>query len=464
MELALGLTNIIPLIVYVVGLIVILLTLFYRIEVGIFFLVPLLPLQNLLDSIIKYPGGKDFIDFLYLALIIKWMLNGSKSPIGVRTKSSLNLIVGVIILWTFLELWRGTSYLGFDNFSPFDDRFEAWKNYVMLPLLCLIIVNNIENDKQIKILVILMMFSMLFMDRNFYHNFQGHDRSHYRDDIRSAGTFSYLGPNELAVFYAQNSIILVCLFLIDSDKRRKILLAVTIVFNYFCAIFLYSRGGYLAILAGLIFFGLVKDRKVMFALILFLVFWRTFTPVSVQERIDMTESEDGLDRSIEYRYEMWDQALTIFGEHPILGVGYHTIPYLGIRAGHRRASLHNGYLEVAVEQGMVGVIIFMSFFVICLLYGWRLFKVADDKFLKGLGLGYSACVVSVLAGNIFGSYWFYMNVSGFYWTFLALVVRGIEIAEEKKSSDKPVKDEQPMDAFDHFIKENRNGDYTNMSW
>jgi len=75
MEFGIGLTKLVPLAVYITGLMVVCLTLFYRIEVGIFFLVPLLPLQNIIDVIHQYPAGKDFLDILIVAILIKWVLN-----------------------------------------------------------------------------------------------------------------------------------------------------------------------------------------------------------------------------------------------------------------------------------------------------------------------------------------------------------------------------------------------------
>lgn len=431
MELGLGLTKFIPLLVYLTGMVVVMLTLFYRVEVGIFFVVPMLPLQNLLDAMIQYPGGEDFLDILYAAMIIRTIIDNQKLPKAMDLRKPVNALVIAICVWTLFEFVRGSLWIDGSLFS-FGSRLENAKNYLMLPILYFIVVHNIKDEKQIKILLVLMSCSMLFMDRSFYHNIAGHDTSHYREDLRSGGTFTYLGPNELAVFYAQNSILVLCIFLVDDHQRRRWLFLVTAIFNYFCAIFLYSRGGYLAIFASWMFLGSVKDRRVLAAMVLFLVFWRAFTPQSVQERIDMTETDEGLDTSIEYRYEMWDQALGYFYGSPIYGIGYNVIPSLRIKAGHVRRSLHNGYLEIAVEQGLIGLAIHLTLLFMAAWYGWRLFCDAHDKFLQGLGLGFAGCVCAILAGNIFGSYWFYINVAGFFWTNVALVVRASEISKNSE--------------------------------
>ena len=84
MELGLGLTSIIPLVVYLSGIAILFVTLFYRIEFGIYFLVPLLTQQTLLDYMGDYPGGKDFIDLFFFTLILKWMLKSRRDK-NVRT-------------------------------------------------------------------------------------------------------------------------------------------------------------------------------------------------------------------------------------------------------------------------------------------------------------------------------------------------------------------------------------------
>jgi len=202
MELGLGLTNIIPPIVYFISVFVILLTLFYKIEVGIFFLVPLLPQQSLLQRIHELPLGKDFVDILVLALIIKWILSKNKGEEGFFVKTSFNLPILLIIIWTYIELWRGSFYLGVGApISIRDPRFVVWKNFMLMPIIYFIVLNNVKNPKHIKILVLLMTLSILMMGLHFRDSFQWKDTSAYSDDLRLTGTFTYLSPNAIGSFF-----------------------------------------------------------------------------------------------------------------------------------------------------------------------------------------------------------------------------------------------------------------------
>jgi len=432
MELGLGLTTIIPPIVYIGGLAILFMTLFYKVEYGLYFLIPILTQQSLLEHLRGYPLGKDFVDLLFLVLIVKWIMTQDKINSKTPHRKSMKALLPMVILWTFVTLWVGAYVLGTGNpVSMSDPRFVHWKNFTMLPILYFIVVNNVKDEKQLKIIFILMTVSMLYMDRSFYNNFAEKDHSSFRNDLRVGSTFAYLGPNELAVFYAQNTIILLIVWLAESQKKLKWLYGITTIFNYYVLMFLYSRGGYIAATGSMIFFGIMKDRRILVLLAIVGIFWQSLLPVSVQQRILMSTSEKK-DHSIEARYDMWDQATILIKSSPIFGLGYNITPYVGIKTeSKKRNSLHNGYMQLLLEQGAIGILIFLLFFMACFKLGWRLYKNGKNDFMKALGLGFAGCVLAVLAGNIAGSYWFYLNVSGFFWTFLALVVRSLELSDEK---------------------------------
>ncbi|NIR50940.1 O-antigen ligase family protein [candidate division KSB1 bacterium] len=433
MSLGLGLTKLIPILIYLGGLTVIFLTLFYKIEIGIFFLVPLFPQQSLLDRIMIFPLGKDFVDLLLLAIIIKWLLNKSKSEEGFFLKTPFNWPILLVIIWTYLELWRGSFYLGTSlPLSLRDPRFVIWKNFIVMPLIYFVVLNNIRDPKHMKILVILMTVSMLFMGLHFRSNFAYTDTSSYRHDMRLVGTFTYLSPNAIGVFFAQYAMMLIGLFLIDKDWYRKGLFLLTVGLSLYAVTFIFSRGGYAAVLLGWVFIGLFKERRLLVLLIVFALTWKLIMPNAVVERVEMTKD----DTSVQERLSLWKSAEQLIASNPVIGTGYATLSFLNIRdavTGKSRDSLHSGYLEVASELGVIGLVVFVYLYVLGFRAGFRLYKKTDDPFMKGLGFGLTACVVAALAGNLAGSYWHYINVSGFYWVFLALVVRGLQPRDGSKS-------------------------------
>ncbi|MGH7494852.1 MAG: O-antigen ligase family protein [bacterium] len=439
MELGLGLTKIIPFLLYLIMILVAVLTLIYRVEIGIYFLVPLIPQQSTLEGIARYPLGKDIVDVILLSLLLRWWVDSSRKPGGMFAKTPINTPVFWLALWTFFELWLGSFNLNLPlPISISDARFVTWKNFMILPLLYFVVVNNVEDKKQIKIILGLMALSMLFMDRHFYNNFRGRSVEGYSHDLRSSGTFSYLGPNELAAFYAQYTLPILCVMLLDRQILVRVFAGVVMSFNYYCMVYLFSRGGYLATLVGWSFLGLVRDRRVLVVLALLLIFWRFLLPNAVVERIEMTQTEAGTDTSVQERVQMWDMAIDVIESNPLLGIGYNTTPYFGFTesiTGQHRNNLHNGYIEVLTELGAIGLLIYLIIFLKGMAAGWRLYKIAPEPFFKALGLGFVAGILASLAANITGNNWHYFNVAGFFWVTFALVVRCLKIIDSESGAE-----------------------------
>lgn len=438
MELGWGLTTYLSLVIYASAVIVVLITIFYKVEIGIYFFVFFLPLQNVLNYANKYPFGKDLNDILLIAMMLGWFISTRKTGDNFFEKTPFNLILIILALWTYFETWRGASYIGLP--APITIRnplFVSWKNYMFSPLIYLIVVNNMKNQRQIKILILIMILAILVLDRNFYNVFKYKDSSHYDANSLTVQVVSTaLGGNWLAVFLSQYSAVILSLFLLDTNKWRKIFYVGPIVFSYYSIMFLFSRSGYFATLASTLAIGLIKDRKVLVGLIMLLLLWNTVLPTAVQERIAMTKTEEGWDRSTRERMGMWEQAKEIISEQPLIGVGFDVTSQLAVKSEgfeeYTWKSFHNNYLQTVAEVGFVGLGIVLLIYFFAFHAGWQLFRIAQEGFLKGLGLGMMACVPAILGGNIAGSYWQYYNIIGYFYIFLALVVRSTIIIQRDR--------------------------------
>jgi len=424
-----GLSQYIPLVLYILGFTVVLLTIVYKVKIAIFFFIPLIPLYTVLVKMHQYPLGKDFVDILFLAMLMGWTIKG-----GGFEKNRTTWAIVLFVVITYLGLWRGSFYLGQSAPISFrNQRFQDWKNYMLMPLLYLIVLNNIRDRKHMKWLIILMCLTMLFMDQRFYHEFSPRSHSHFRYDVRSSGTFGYLGANHFGAFMVQYSAILLGLFFLDKDKRTRFLFPAVIAFNTYSIVFSYSRGAYTAFLAVIGFFGVTRKRSLLALMTALLIFWQVVLPVSVVERINMTQSEEGeLDSSAGSRLVLWQHGIDLFEENPLFGVGYRV--YQFTTQGHLRDP-HNMYVGFLAEFGMVGLSLFLFLFYLAFRSGWRLYRSASDGFLKGLGLGFAACVIGCMVANAFGDRWSFLMLGGFYWVFWGMVDRGqVIVTQERKKT------------------------------
>jgi len=436
-----------PLTIYIFGIIVALLTILVKTEIGLVYLVLFLPLQNILQKIQAFPFGNQFVDILVLSVIIGWLFRGRSENGKIFVRTSLNLPIFLYIIIMYISLWWGSFNLGIDlPTSLSNPRLQDWKNLVLLPILYFITVNNIKDQKWMKIIMVVALFSIFLTDVFFFREFRWVKQWHYTHDMRVSGPFSYLGPNELGAFFAQYGLLVIGLFLFAKRRLERILFGLISIFTFYCLMYSFSRAGYFAFPIGLAFLLFFKSKKLLIAFIILLFLSPALLPQSVMERIqmstlseeqkaeiEMSQSEkQGLysnatpmfDPSAQGRFELWKDALKLFTGSPILGVGFRNYRLI------RGLDTHNNFFKTLAEGGIIGFFIYIYLYYLAFKSGWQLYRKSEEQHLKGLGLGFAACVIANIICNFTHDNWTYLNLMGLYWVVLALVVR-VRIMMEK---------------------------------
>lgn len=423
------LTKVLPFLVYLMSFPLMFATV-ARVEIGLYFYLMFVPVIAVMKKISELPGGSNVADFFLVAMIIGWWMNTSRESKSFFTKAPENTVVMLVIFGSIINLIRGYTYMGLpDDVNMV--RLMAWKNYMILPALYFVTVNNVDDYKKIRFMLICIVISLIGMDFNFYSTFRWIRAEHYSHDIRISGPFSFLGPNEVGVFFTMYTFLLIGILYYLEEKKLKYAVLFVIACNFYPILFSYSRAAYISTVAGFIALGILKDRRVFIALFVVIVCYRILLPNSVVERIDMTflNKEDvsssvaqssevdigGVSLDTVGRKELWDRAKEYFYEQPIVGIGFDTFR-------HREGMItHSMYMKILAEQGMVGMTIFVSFMLVLIRQSYRLFKRSTDKFSKGIGLGFLLCIVAHLFGSISGDQSLYYNLMAIFWIFMGLV-------------------------------------------
>ena len=408
-----------PLVFYLVGLAFAFMAVFGRPNYALWMLALLYPLRNVTDRLAAFPMGGDFLDILTVAVLIGSLLHRRTAKTSVKGTSPIHGIALTLIFYTYFSLWVGYFYLGyFDPLNTADPRLQDCKNFILLPLLYFITFNTLKDKKDILHLLYAILAGIFVV--NFYTGKQVVDFRGIQSRVKIKGTFVFLGPNEVAAFINQYMMILIALFFSVKQKVLKGVLGFLIFSNLNCIIFLFSRAAYVATWLGLVFFGLIRKRILLIPLIAILIGWTVFLPPDVQQRITMTVTESGeLESSAQTRIIVWEQSWELFLQNPAFGVGFHVFRELGKAAG----DTHNIYFKILVEQGVVGLIIFLSVCLVFIKEGWRLYKNGDDELSKALGIGFVPCVIVMMVNNLFGNRWIHSSLSVYLWMFAAIVAR-----------------------------------------
>lgn len=171
-------------------------------------------------------------------------------------------------------------------------------------------------------------------------------------------------------------------FMFDYKKYSKIFMGLA-----FLGILLtLSRGGMISLVLGLLSCFIILSGKQKVRFFIYFLFALFFLVLLVYVNYELLEPfiskrVSGLETGAG-RFEIWGNAIELFYNKPLLGYGIFTFRDVsGALFGDPRHA-HNTYLEVLVETGLLGLLIFLTVLCFILLFSYRLAKKSDKcKFL-----------------------------------------------------------------------------------
>lgn len=141
------------------------------------------------------------------------------------------------------------------------------------------------------------------------------------------------------------------------------------------------------------------------------------------------------------RFELWASGLEVWKTKPITGTGYNSfLPYVREAIPDtyvvnndqgEYVSLHNGYINILVYQGLLGAVLFASF-MICVMVKWcKGVKAACKDHMDDIAV-LTACVSVVAVSMVFLLEGVYTNSPGVFvlWTFLGYLMHYFVKKEE----------------------------------
>ncbi|MFA6159884.1 MAG: O-antigen ligase family protein [Parcubacteria group bacterium] len=189
--------------------------------------------------------------------------------------------------------------------------------------------------------------------------------------FRAIGTFP--DPHSFSLFLGMMLPLSVILFFIS---KKKIFWALSTAVIFLANILTFSRGGYVAIIVGIIIFvGVfwkktqIKHKFMAGLAVMFLVLMLT-VPGPVSQRFD--SSFDLQEGSNAGRIDIWQKSLETIKTKPFLGTGIGNFSLeVDKELGYRNPIYaHNTYLDIAVEEGVLASLVWMLILFITLLDFW----------------------------------------------------------------------------------------------
>lgn len=207
------------------------------------------------------------------------------------------------------------------------------------------------------------------------------------------------------------TIVTLSLALFSGLGRKQLLYGVAFLIQFTSLIFSWVRGAWVALVVGIIILSFVKNKKLIFGLLIFLLIVFFLAPTHIKHRI--SHIADLSVNSTNVRLVQWKHSLEIIRDYPIVGVGWidlgelirsyapegTDISYHSYQIGH----FHNNFIMFFVYFGLLGFmagcyLIFRILQVMIKIY--RKIPV-DEGWLSALSLGCIAAFVSFWINGLF---------------------------------------------------------------
>jgi putative inorganic carbon (hco3(-)) transporter len=416
-----GLGHYIPLLAYLGFWVMCLVSLGGRPLLGLYYLMPFVPYRTMRDHFADYPLGTNMLTILVLGVILGALLKGKRLP-----PSKLYLTWLLFALYLYFSMWMGTVLSNAP--APLwlsDVNFVTWKDYMLLPLLFVAAGLVIEDRKAIRTVVILTGISLFLVDKSALAESLSRTWSTFDENKRSSGPLAF-GVNQLAAYLAQFGMFFWGFGQFMKRKQVKFICYGLAALTIITTMYTFSRAAYIALLASAFVLAVLKDRKLLLLLGVFLLTWQTIVPAAVTERVTMTEDSNGaLEASAQERIDLWTQSREMFLSSPVIGTGFATFQ-LGEHAANLKDT-HNWFVKVLVETGIVGGAIAFIILFQMLATGHRLYRRAEDPLYQGLGLGFLLATCACIVANCFGDRWTYIEITGLLWVLAGAALRANEL-------------------------------------
>ncbi|HLH37709.1 MAG TPA: O-antigen ligase family protein [Bryobacteraceae bacterium] len=429
MPIHLGLEGLTVPLLYFSGILAVIAAMFWKPIVGLYYLVPLIPIQTVRYRLNEWPLGSSVVAIVLLAVTAGLIRRGETC----FPSTPWSKLLRVYCIFLTISYLIGSAYLGSFSIAWGDPRFMELRDYMMMPFLLCLTAACAKDKKQIAILIALMCLSGLALNRSFWNTVSGRDFSVYSDDLRDQGGMGYAGVNGLAAFEAQFAIFLLAMGISQIKMLFRIAYLSLSGFSAMCLMYSLSRGGYVAFAAGMVFLGLVKQRLLLVWIVVFAFVWTAVLPNAVTSRVTMTVDDSGeLDHSADTRLTLWEDAMQIFDSNPIVGTGFNTYAYMH-RVGNY-GDTHNIFIKVMIETGVIGLALFLWLLARTFFAGYRLFR-SSENFFSAIGLGLAGWVLCSAVANLFGDRWTFLQVNGFLWVLAGLVAAASRIENASRSAE-----------------------------
>lgn len=196
-----------------------------------------------------------------------------------------------------------------------------------------------------------------------------------------------------------------------------------------------SRGGYLAAVIGIVLvLWLMRRRGLAVAMVGITAVAATWLLKTTANTVASGITDPG---TIDFRLGVWRIALWLLSDFPFTGAGMGAFNSVGMRlypfAENNNPGTHNIYLQVGVDLGIPGLIIYLAWLLLALFMAWKTLKWAEkqaDGELRAMMVGVFAGLIAYSAHGLVDNGLWLTLVSFVPWLVVALIAAAHNISKK----------------------------------
>lgn len=349
-------------------------------------------------------GAQTMVVIGLLAWLAKMLLSGKVDLARTPLNLPILLFAATLVIAVILSPFRMHSLSALK---------EEW-----LLLIFFLVVNNVKQEAEVeKLLTILVTMSASVGLYAIWQHYSGMDL--YRNELLeprggvfiSLGFFSHhltLGGYLMLVF------LLAAVLAFHARRagvRRIIDICAPIVLGL-SLVFSYARSAWLGAAAGVLAFGLLRGGKfillLMAGVVVLALLIYAIEPTTWDRLTEMNLSKD---RPESTRIRLWQTSIRMIKDSPVWGVGlggwgvlFHEYKVEGVYDA--TCHPHNDFLNVAVNAGLIGLLAYVSIWIIFLYSTIKSMAInKDNRFARSVQMGAVAAMVAFLFAGLLQCYY-----------------------------------------------------------
>jgi O-antigen ligase len=385
-----------------------------------------------------YPGhfggaitALNLTNVLMAIALVSWVGAARHRGTPLVPRAPLNLPVALFAILSIVAFVRGGMDMGDWYWEGAVYNLKRWLDPFVIYFLFMGLVRRKETMRNLVIVLLMGVLAAALM--GIVEHIDLVERFPFEGELQRIKGISEQ-PNQLGAFFVYYGALFAGIALARPGSRRQWLLLAPFLVVVRATQYTGSRGTMLGLVAAVLCVAFLRSKALFVGIALAgaaMVADPSLLPQGTQHMLGRTFAgegenlEESLDRSAATRILLWEAALQMIREEPILGVGYGRfgevvrgyLPEIGYR------DVHNTYLLFAAEMGIPGLLVLLWVLGRVMREAVWLYRRTPERFFRGLGLGFAGGMAGLMVICIFGSRITSFEIFGYFWILAAIVVR-----------------------------------------